>query len=799
VLETYLATGWEFQHKGAWLQARVPGCVHDDLLRHGAIADPFFRMDERECKWVDDCDWVYRCRFDWSAKEGCPKRVLRFEGLDTVCDVFLNGERIAQNDNMFLPLEVDVTALLRPQNELRIEFASAVRVANERRSRYLAQEGIDPSLTTFYERSFVRKAQYMFGWDWGPRLVSCGIWKPVSLIEYESRVTDVCVRPRSVEGEWLVDVSWEGERVGTPKLEICRASEDHSFEIDDVGATIALKSPRLWCPSDMGQPHLYTMKLDFGGQVRHQRFGCRTVELVRKPDDWGESFEFVVNGNRVFCRGANWIPDHSFPALAVSRMDYGLSALQWNLHCHMLRVWGGGLYERDDFYECCDTHGIMVWQDFPFACAYYPEDEAFVGSVEAEARANIRRLRNHPSLVLWCGNNECQQMHEQKWGGNMSPERFHGEKIFDDLLPRILREEDPDRHYVHGSPSGKVEGRDCNMDGVGDSHYWEVWHGKGDWRHYEESTSRFCSEFGFASSPSLHTWSKTLDREADWAFDSEAVKWHDKTLKGYEKYISFIELHYPKVETLEDLVYYSQLNQRDAMRCAIEHYLRSESCRGTLVWQANDCWPAQSWSLLDSGGRVKPASDEVARLYQAVAASIKVKNQRAEFWVSNNGYEPFDVAKLGIAGLFSVTGEQVVHLELEPRWVEPATASLIGTLDLDGRDPRGHFALIALTELDPCVRLFVEPKEFLPRRERIVAHVCRTQMLRVSCNAPVLDLWMYDPDDLANVHSHKSEMIGLLMPGWPPVRFLRFNREPKRLVARSLAGYHEVEITRSPL
>ena len=328
MIERFLATGWEFCRAGEsdWKQARVPGCVHDDLIRHGVIADPFYRMNERECAWVDDCDWVYRCRFDWSPVSGCPKRVLRFEGLDTVCTVFLNGEKIASHDNMFLPLEVDVTTLLRPANELRIEFSSAVRVANERRSRYLAQEGIDPSVTTFYERSFVRKAQYMFGWDWGPRLVSCGVWKPVSLLEYGSRVTDVWCRPKLVDGEWLVDVSWEGERLSTPDIMIHEKGAEVAHCMD-YGALLRVTEPKLWWPSDFRdyktnhRSETYSGRIAFGEDTSQFGFGLRTVDLVRKPDKWGESFEFVVNGENVFGKGANWIPADTF-APRLTHDDY---------------------------------------------------------------------------------------------------------------------------------------------------------------------------------------------------------------------------------------------------------------------------------------------------------------------------------------------------------------------------------------------------------------------------------------------------------------------------------------------
>lgn len=806
MVEKHLATGWTFRQKsgGEWRQARVPGHVHDDLVRHGVIQDPFYRMNERDCQWVDQEDWVYRCRFEWAPAVGMPRKVLRFEGLDTVATVFLNGEKIAESDNMFLPFEVDVAETLRVgENELVIEFQSAVRVAEERKARYLAQEGIDPSVFTFYDRSFVRKAQYMFGWDWGPRLVSCGIWKPIVLMEYDSRITDVWARPRKVgDKKWEVDVSWEGERISQPKFE----SSDHNLHFEqsnDYLGVICVTDPQLWWPSDFHElgRKVYSGILTCRNSRERFSFGLRTVELIQDQDQWGRSFEFAINDKKVFCKGFNWIPSHSFPSVARPEFDTRGNSIATYSFSNMIRVWGGGLYESDTFFEMMNREGIMVWQDFPFACAYYPEDDATLSSIEKEARANIRRLRNHPSLVLWCGNNENQQMHEQKWGGDKSPERFYGETIYDELLPRILKEEDPDRPYVHGSPSGKIEGKDSNMDGVGDSHYWDVWHGRGDWKHYEDSKSRFCSEFGFASSPSLYTWSKTIDKQ-DWQFDSEAVKWHDKTLKGYEKYISFIELHYPMIETLEDLVYYSQLNQRDALRHGLEHYLRSEFCRGVLVWQANDCWPVQSWSLMDSNKRAKASFSEFCRLNQPVVASIRVSNGHYEFWITNNSNKPTAFDKLDAAGVYRFDGTPVDAINLmEVPPIRPGKSELISTILVDD-NPGKAFAMIVLRQF-PCLRFAVEPKDFAPPLERLRIQVASDDLVVYPSSTCLFDLWIYDPDDPSNVRPVICDITPFIPPMCSPINIgtftSRLDHEPKRLVARSLAGYHEVEITRSPL
>ena len=821
MVKTYLGTGWEFARSGReeWRQARVPGHVHDDLLRHGLIEDPFYRMNEKECQWVDLEDWSYRCSFYWTPKKGMPRRILRFDGLDTVCSVFLNGDRIAEHDNMFLPLEVDVTSLLRKgANELRVEFSSAVRVAEERRRAYMAAEGIDASVSTFYERSFLRKAQYMFGWDWGPRLVSCGIWKPVQLLEYVSRITDVWARPRKVSArKWEVEVTWNVDEVDIPvalalNTEFASGSiSETEANLGERKATLYVKNPELWQPGMGVEAKLYTLGIFLPGKKTDRwrsqlgkgiDVGFRTVELLREPDQWGESFEFLVNDTPVFCRGANWIPQHSCPTVGGddrgSRQVWEMAQLNFN----MVRIWGGCLYESDEFYRSCDQHGIMVWQDFPFACAYYPDDDATLSSIEKEARANIRRLRNHPSLVLWCGNNENQHMHEQQWGGDESPERFYGEKIYDELLPRVLKEEDPDRPYVHGSPSGKVEGKDSNMEGVGDSHCWEVWHGKGDWKHYEDSASRFSSEFGFASAPGLYTWSKAISK-GDWKFDSEAVKWHDKTLKGYEKYISLIELHYPKIETLEDLVYYSQLNQRDALRHGIEHFIRSESCRGTLFWQYNDCWPAQSWAIRDFYGGFKWMHREIQRLYSPIVSTTRFTKSHVEFWLTNNSDEEInDHFWLMASARNLLTGEakDVRRVLGQHDPVAVGKSALVASIPWAELDPLNDYVAHGYPD-NYSFRILAEPKELKLQCPPITVHLDPSGSADVACASDMLDLMIYDPDDLKNISSASNlafveRRYGSTFHGKPTIFF---DHEPNRLVARSLAGFHEVEISRSPL
>jgi beta-mannosidase len=657
---TLLETGWQFAanswlippgflgfSKLEWLPAEVPGHVHLDLARNGVIGDPFERMHELGLRWVDEEEWIYKNEFEFSPSASLPNVLLRFSGLDTVCRVELNGELLAEHDNMFVPLEVDVKGRLRSgKNELSIHFFSARKVGAERRARYFAQENVPDSTVRFDERAFVRKAQYMFGWDWGPRLISAGIWDKVEIIEHAGRIGSVHVQQRH-RADGQVELTFASELEGSG--EVLHFVEGSDAPARD-GAPLTIDKPELWWPYGLGSQRLYTVTsvLVPKGQPsatleqarraaldsRETKIGLRTLRLIREKDDFGESFEFEINGQPLWAVGANWIPDSSFPA-AVSRAQVRTRVEQARaLNMNMLRVWGGGLYESEDFYDVCDELGVLVWQDFPFACSYYPDGPEAQGVIQGEASVAIKRLRNRASLALWCGNNENLTMWQDKWdgGAERNPRRYYGENFYDGVLPRVLRELDAERPYIPSSPCG---GDRANSDDFGDQHYWDVWHGRGDWKFYEDSRARFSSEFGFASAPSplaLRAILPDADNALALPTRDPSARWHDKTKKGYETFIGFVELHYPKAETLEEWVYFSQLNQRDALRHGIEHYRRSEFCKGSLIWQLNDCWPVQSWAVIDSLGELKAAAHELVRLYSSAMVSLDRKEQRIRVW-----------------------------------------------------------------------------------------------------------------------------------------------------------------------
>lgn len=837
---TYLHSNWEFIQRGTenrklgfskyeWLPAAVPGHVHLDLVTNGLIPNPFERMNEIGVQWVDEADWSYRVAFSWAPNPELPRRVLNFEGLDTVCRIFLNGNQIAAHDNMFVPLEVDVSELLvEGENLLQVEFDSPLRVGRDRRQSYFESEGLAEDVTRFDERSFIRKAQFMYGWDWGPRLVSCGIWKPVSLLEFSSRIIDVHVQVTAKEdGLYLLDISSETEGEGP----VVHCLEGVGCIVGD--GRFVLKDPNLWSPAE---PNLLALtsgllaedsdlrpfeidldeaedeeERDEAGEVqagilhqdavdfREQFVGIRTVELLRQPDSFGESFEFLVNGEPLWARGANWIPDHSFPSTVSRGQVRDRLEKAVDMGFNMIRIWGGGLYESDDFYEICDELGILVWQDFPYACAYYPDDAHWQAIAASEATVNIKRLRNHPSLALWCGNNENHEMYFNKWGGaDFQPPRYYGDLIYESALPAVVAALNPEIPYIASSPIGtppaeKVRDekrRGPNADGYGDQHNWDVWHGRGDWRHYQDSMGRFSSEYGFASACSLSTWAKVAG-EDDWHPHSPVVRWHDKTGKGDGTFHKLVELHYPKSETLEDWVYYSQLNQRDALRFGVEHYRRSEFCRGSLLWQLNDCWPTQSWAVLDSDGNYKALAYELRRLYADRTLSLERDNSVVRLHAINDGFYAWEFG-VAVEAFDTRTGELLEAWGGEAG-VESNARGVVLDLDLTGLNVHETILVASATDAGSTWLFLNEPKlmRFAPAGLLTIS-THQEGMLRIHSSGPIFDLMLTSLGD----PSPFTDNFLTSTDGWLDVRCSAI---PSVIEARSLAGVHRIRVTRSPL
>ncbi len=677
-----LSEGWEFRWGGetpgtgvptnladtlgSWMSAHVPGTVHTDLLNHGLIPDPFFRDGEMRVQWVGEEDWVYRKRFTVDTRFLEREVVeLVFKGLDTFAQVRLNGNTILEADNMFRGWVVEVTGNLRAgENTLEISFSSPLPRALEARAAlpYELPAGNDrgdpPS------RVFVRKAAYHYGWDWGPRLVTSGIWRPIELVGWSGgRVSGLHLTTDSIreDGGYLtavVELSVSREEAerraagGDVPVIVTLSSPEEAFQplnqdlivkpgINRLEFPVTVPDPELWWPNGLGEARLYqaTAVLKAGRHVDTltTRFGIRTVELVTEPDSIGESFFFRVNGVPVFMKGANVIPlDHFSPR--VSRADYEAlfeDAVLANMN--MLRVWGGGIYEEDAFYDLADENGILIWQDFMFANGMYPADSAFLSSVEAEATYQVRRLRGHPSLALWCGNNEMDEGWKNwGWARNYdTPEDsaavWRGyEAIFHDLLPGVVAAQDPKRRYWPSSPSlGWGNPESLNR---GDSHYWGVWHGQEEFSVFAEKLPRFSSEYGFQAFPSLETV-KAFTDPVDRSLWDPTLLVHQKHPVGNRLILNYMAREYPVPEAFEDFVYLSQLLQARGMRIAFEAHRRAmPRTMGTLYWQLNDTWPVVSWSSRDYFGRWKALHYAAQEAFAPNLLSPILRGDTIEVW-----------------------------------------------------------------------------------------------------------------------------------------------------------------------
>ncbi|MFA4943408.1 MAG: glycoside hydrolase family 2 protein [Lentisphaeria bacterium] len=649
-----LGEGWEFQHRGQWLAAAVPGCVHKDLRRHDLIPDPFYGRNEELLQWIGEEDWTYRCRFrvprGWLEQEHME---LCFDGLDTVAEVSLNGKVILRSENMFHEHRLEVKPLLSAGvNELLVRFASAEKYIRAYRTEFTPPNQVNDPVGNSVR---IRKQPCQFGWDWGPRLVTAGVWKPVRLEAWSgNRFRSVNVTQRHLSGTVVVEVAaaCAKPRAGTVRG---RLLWQGATVAEMQGGELAVANPRLWWPNGQGGQPLYDLELELVHEGRildrwTRRLGLREILLDQSPDPaGGNHFRFLVNGRSVFGKGANWIPAHSFVA-GLARPDYEpllRSAAAANMN--MLRAWGGGIYEDDSFYDLCDELGLMVWQDFMFACTLYPADPAFVKSVEKEADDQVRRLHTHPSIALWCGNNELIQIN----GGFIEKSRQLArdyERLFIKTLPAALRRWDARAPYIHGSPCMAIAGCPATKLPSEDAHDWQVWHSRKPVSHYETQAHRFLSEFGMQSYPSQEV-ALTFCPPAELNVYSPIFDNHQKNGGGNQIIADYVSRLYRFPKDYAALAYLSQLNQAHCMEVAVSHFRRlMPHCMGTMYWQLNDCWPVASWSSLEFGGRWKALHYAARRFYAPVLASIRLDGEeairtgnsysrpvtRAELWLCND-------------------------------------------------------------------------------------------------------------------------------------------------------------------
>jgi beta-mannosidase len=662
--------------------AAVPGCVHTDLLAAGLIPDPYLDDNEDRLHWIGRTDWRYECAFDWD-DPGSERVDLVCAGLDTVATLTLNGVPLGTTANMHRSYRFDVRDLLRPgRNHLVVRFDSVHRYAEAVR----AAVGERPLAGTSGPFPYVRKMACNFGWDWGPTLVTAGIWQRIGLESWSvARLAEVrpevTVRGDATDPTGRVTARIRVERAGDQPLTVrvavalrpaqaagkpeprssalrpAQAAVDAAIPAGESETTVVVDVPGvdLWWPRGLGEPARYDLTVTLADHDSWtRRIGFRTVEVDTAPDATGRPFTLRVNGTPVFVRGANWIPDDVFPA-RVTRERYARRLRQGvDAGVNLLRVWGGGRYESEDFYDLADGLGLMVGQDFLFACAAYPEEEPLASEVAAEAREQVVRLMPHPSLVWWVGNNEnIWGYHDWGWPAALDG-RTWGEGYYLDVLPRVVAAVDPTRPYWPGSPYSGDPAIHPNDPAHGTMHIWDVWNTE-DYLKYREYRPRFVAEFGFQGPPAYATLRRAVSDDP-LAPDSPGLLHHQKAADGNGKLARGLAGHFPEPRTFDDWHWATQLNQARAVTFGIEHFrsLRPE-CMGAIVWQLNDCWPVTSWAAVDGDGRLKPLWYALRRVFADRLVTIQPRDDGLAAVVVNDGAEPwqarFEVVRAGFDGV----------------------------------------------------------------------------------------------------------------------------------------------------
>jgi beta-mannosidase len=670
-----IGTGWQFRQANAseWAQATVPGTVHTDLLENGKIDDPYYRINEKDLQWIEREDWEYKTTITIGSEIITKdKIILDFQGLDTYADVYLNDSLILIANNMFRSWQADVSqAVKRGGNELRIYFHSPIKVTEPLYDDLgytipvSSNDQADKKVSIF-----TRKAPYHFGWDWGPRFVTCGIWRPIVLRAWETAtMEEVRIDQKELSEQragFLADIKYQVTRPFVGEVEILvdgKSIKRSTIELlhgnQKSNLAFNIQNPQLWWPNGMGQQKLYELEvvLKKGDKVidRHKtKLGLRTIELVQDDDKHGTSFYFKVNGRAVFMKGANYIPQDNFlPRVTPERYEHLLqSAVDANMN--MIRVWGGGIYENDIFYDLCDEKGLLVWQDFMFSCAMYPGDDSFLENVKKEAEENVKRLSAHPGIALWCGNNEIL-MKWQGWQNNANQEGNQSplwrskedslkivkayQDIFRRILPTTVNAYGQGVPYWESSPSAK--NGDFPDGKTGDSHYWGVWWGQEPFDEYRNNIGRFMSEYGFQSFPELATI-KTFTEAEDWNIYSDVMEAHQRSSIGNKTIANYMQRHFNEPRNFEDHLYLSQLLQAEGVKVAMEaHRIEKPRNMGSLVWQLDDCWPVASWSGIDYYGRWKALHYYIKRAFADVIVAFEDDEEEVRAYVVSD--MPMDV------------------------------------------------------------------------------------------------------------------------------------------------------------
>jgi beta-mannosidase len=667
---------WEFRQTGTtiWLPATVPGTVHTDLLANKKIEDPYYRLNEHDLQWIDKVNWEYRTALNLSAEMAQKQNIImEFDGLDTYAGVYINDYLVLSADNMFRTWSVNVkNQLHQGENQVRILFKSPIIIGLQKQEAlgFGLPAGNDQSVLGGLGNNtismFTRKAGYHFGWDWGPRLVTSGIWRKVTIHAWDNqKIENIHIVQNSLgaksallkaeieisageAGKQGLKINVNNNLVASQEIELQKGTHIYSVAFE-------IKNPKLWWPNGLGEQVLYSIIAVLGNDQavadsKSVKTGLRTIKLIRNPDadGKGESFYFEVNGRPVFMKGANYIPNDVFLTIVTPEKYETVVKTAAHSNMNMLRVWGGGSYEDDLFYDLCDKYGILVWQDFMFACTMYPGDSAFLDNVKNEAIDNVKRLRNHACMALWCGNNEIESMWAQwdekaGWGYKQLYNSQQREiiwnaydAVFHHILPEVVTELAPDQPYWPSSPSAGFEKLANYENRSGDMHYWGVWHGLHPFSDFLKYKARFMSEYGFQSFPEFKTVQK-YTIPSDYNIESEVMASHQRSGIGNLRIKQYMEAEYKIPSDFEQVLYIGQVLQAEGIKMAIEsHRMAMSYCMGSLYWQINDCWPVASWSSMDYYQRWKALQYFARDAYKnSIITSVEVNGKIKIYGVSD--------------------------------------------------------------------------------------------------------------------------------------------------------------------
>lgn len=789
-----------------WHSAHVPGSVYADLMADGTMPDPFWRENELDAFERMKKDYVYQRTFTVSEAQLAHAHVeLVCEGLDTLAHVSLNGREIAFADNMHITWVWDVKEQLHAgENTLEIRFDSPILYCAKKAEEAPGWESSDA--TPGFRH--LRKAHCMFGWDWGPRLPDAGIWRPIFLRTWDTArlenalmlqahhdgVVDVTIRPK-IAGE----SAWSAE-ITAPDGEVLTLPETTATE-----QVIAIQNPQLWWPNGLGKQPLYRVTVRLAtGDTRMWRIGLRTMTVSREKDEWGEEFCHVVNGMKVFAMGADYIPEDNILARVTPERTRRLLEDCKAANFNAIRVWGGGYYPDDAFYDICDELGLLVWQDLMYACAFYDLTPDFERSIRVETQQNVARLRHHASLALICGNNEMEMfmagansalINHRTW--EFVPTYPHHitdyVKMFEYILPAIVKETAPQTYWWPASPSSGGNFDAPNDENRGDNHYWDVWHGEKPFTEYRKFFFRYASEFGFQSFPCLKSV-KQFTLPDDRNIFSRVMERHQRNQAANGKILSYLSQTFRYPNSFDDLLYASQLMQAEAIRYGVEHWRRNRGrCMGAIIWQLNDIWPVASWASIDYYGRWKALHYAAKRFFAPVMISAEEEGELSQN-PKINEYHPAPLEKsfrLNVCNetLRDVTGEVVwalrtpdgaiVRQNQQTLTIPAMSAKWLDKVDCADASLTGHYVSFAFVVDDVAVSegtcIFCAPKHFEFVNPRLTVET-RGDTLVVTSHAYAKQVWLESEDADLLLDDNAFDMN----PGTKVVRVLRGSAEKVR-------------------